>query len=453
MSMPASVPPATPNGDRATEFDWYVGIDCGGATHQVCLLDAAGQRVGERAVAHSGTALSAFRAWLHERVGPSLARVAVGLETPHGGPVALCLEAGAAVFAINPKQLERFRERLSAAGAKDDRRDAYVAASALRTDRAVFHRVHRDDARLVAVRELSRVGEELRTEAARLSNQLRAQLERYFPQVLTLVAAADEPWLWALLDEAPTPAAAARLTERRLTRLLRDYRIRRLTAAEVRTALQAPALPVVPGLVDAVSGHVVLLLPRLALVTRQSRACATALEAALEALARDAAGPPDDSGTSTGAMPNVDDGGPPAPPPGRDVGTVVRLLRSLPGVGVGVAGVMLAEASTALLAVDYLALRAHSGVAPVTKQSGKQRQVVMRYACNQALRTALFHWARVSIQHDAGAQRYYAALRARGHSYARALRSVADRWLRILAAMLLAGTPYDPTRSVTTATP
>jgi transposase len=452
MSVPASVPPATPNVDRALEFDWYVGIDCGGATHQVCVLDAAGQRVAERAVAHSGAALGAFRAWLHELAGPSLARVAVGLETPHGGPVALCLEAGAAVFALNPKQLERFRERHSAAGAKDDRRDAYVAASALRTDRAAFHRVHLGDARLVAVRELSRTGEELRAEAARLSNQLRAQLERYFPQVLTLVAAADEPWLWALLDEAPTPAAAARLTERRLARLLRDHRIRRLTAAEVRAALQAPALPVVPGLVDAVSGHVVLLLPRLELVTRQGRACAAALAAALDALARDAAGPPDDSGTSTGAVPNADDG-PAAPPPDRDVGTVVRLLRSLPGVGAGVAGVLLAEASTALRAADYHALRAHGGAAPVTKQSGKQRLVVMRYACNPALRTALFHWARVSIQHDAGAKRYYEALRARGHSYARALRSVADRWLRILAAMLQAGMPYDPTRFATTATP
>jgi len=461
--MQPSVPDArpTPNADRTGDFDWYVGIDGGGATHQVCVLDAAGQRVAECAVAHSGAALTAFGAWLRELAGPSLARVAVGLETPHGGPVALCLEAGAAVFAINPKQLERFRERLSAAGAKDDRRDAYVAASALRTDRAVFHQVRLDDARLVAVRELSRMGEELREEATRLSNQLRAQLERYFPQVLTLVPAADEPWVWGLLTEAPTPAAAARLTEKRLTRLLREHRIRRVSGAEVRAALQGPALPAVPGLVAAVSGHVTLLLPRLELVTRQSRRCAANLEAALTALsaltAADEAPQPDrgrdDAGAGAGTTPNAAGPGGPPPAAGPDLGTVVRVLRSLPGVGVGVAGVLLAEASAALLTADYHALRTHSGTAPVTKQSGKQRLVVMRYACNHALRTALFHWARVSIQHDTGARQYYATLRGRGHSHARTLRSVSDRWLRILTALLTTGTPYDPARFAAAATP
>src|SRR3954452_20421445 len=38
------------------------------------------------------------------------------------------------VHVINPKQLERLRDRVSLAGAKDDRRDARVAAGGLRTD-------------------------------------------------------------------------------------------------------------------------------------------------------------------------------------------------------------------------------------------------------------------------------------------------------------------------------
>jgi len=429
----------------AVEFDWYVGIDCGGAAHQVWVLDAQGRRVGERVVAHSGAAFAAFVAWLHELAGPSLARVAVGLETPHGGPVALCLEHGAAVFAINPKQLERFRERASAAGAKDDRRDAFAAASALRTDRAAFHRLAPEAAALVQVRELSRVSDELREEAARLSNRLRAQLERYFPQVLAVVPGADEPWLWALLTLAPTPAAAARLSERRLTRLLRDYRIRRVSAAGVRALLQAPALPVAPGTAAAVGAHVALLVPQLELVTRQHRACLARLAAALTALA----GPEDDPpAPAAPAAPNADGrAGAGAGPGGADrLGPVVRLLRSLPGVGVGVAGVLLAEAAPALLAGDYHALRTRGGAAPVTRQSGKQRLVVMRYACNRRLRAALFHWARVSIQHDTAARQYYAALRARGHSHARTLRSLADRWLRILTAMLTTRTAYDAGR-------
>jgi transposase len=430
--------PAVPNA-VAGEFDWYVGIDGGGAAHQVCVLDAAGRVAGERAVAHAGAALAAWAAWLHELAGPSLARVAVGLESRHAGPVALCLEHGAAVFAINPKQLERFRERAGAAGAKDDRRDAYAAASALRTDRGAFHRVRPDDARVIAVRELSRTADELGEDERRLANRLRAQLERYFPQMLALVPAADEPWLWTLLERVPTPAAAARVREAAVARVLKAHRIRRVGAPEVLAALRAPALVVAPGTVEAVSAHVALLVPQLQLVGEHHRRCRARLEAAVAALA--GADPPG------GPTPN-------APPPPDALGTAVRLVRSLPGVGAVVAGALVAEAAGALLAGDYHALRTQGGTAPVTKQSGKRRLVAMRYACNQRLRTALYHWARVSTQHDAAARQYYATLRRRGHSHARALRSVADRWLRILTAMLAAGTPYDRTRfAASVATP
>lgn len=422
-----------PNVDEAM-FDWYVGIDCGSTTHQVCVLDAAGRRVAERAVAHSGQDLAAFGHWLHELAGPALARVAVGLESPQAAPVALCLEQGAAVFAINPKQLARFRERGSAAGAKDDRRDAYVAASALRTDRAAFHRVAPDDARAIALRELSRTADELREDERRLANRLRAQLERYFPQMLALVPAADEPWLWTLLRTVPTPAAAARVRASAIARVLRTHRIRRLSPSEVLAALRAPAVVVAPGTVEAVSAHVALLVPQLQLVSEQHRRCLARLEAAVAALAD-----PGDS-APTGPAPNASS----APPDA--LGTAVRLACSLPGVGAVIAGAMVAEAVGALLAGDYHALRTQGGTAPVTKQSGKQRLVTMRHACNRRLRTAFYHWARISTQHDAAARRYYATLRARGHSHPRALRSVADRWLRILTAMLATGTPYDGTR-------
>jgi transposase len=91
-------------------------------------------------------------------------------------------------------------------------------------------------------------------------------------------------------------------------------------------------------------------------------------------------------------------------------------------VGRVVAATVLAEASGPLAERDYHALRTHAGIAPVTKQSGKRRSVVMRYACNGRLRYALYHWARVAATCDPASKTYYAALRQRGHSYARALR-------------------------------
>jgi hypothetical protein len=67
--------------------------------------------------------------------------VAVAIEVPHGPVVDALLDRGFAVRAINPKQLDRLRDRFSVAGAKDDRRDARVAASGLRTDSHLFRPV------------------------------------------------------------------------------------------------------------------------------------------------------------------------------------------------------------------------------------------------------------------------------------------------------------------------
>ncbi|MGY4498992.1 hypothetical protein ACVWYH_002923 [Bradyrhizobium sp. GM24.11] len=88
-------------------------------------------------------------------------------------------------------------------------------------------------------------------------------------------------------------------------------------------------------------------------------------------------------------------------------------------------------------------MRALAGAAPVTRQSGKQRFVVRRLACNRRLQSALHHWSRVAIQHDAATRRRYDALRQRGHGHARALRSVGDRLLFALCTTLERQTPYD----------
>jgi transposase len=125
----------------------------------------------------------------------------------------------------------------------------------------------------------------------------------------------------------------------------------------------------------------------------------------------------------------------------------VTILRSLPGVGRIVLATLLAEAAEPLRRRDYHALRALSGVAPVTKRSGKRCIVIMRQACHMRLRSAVYHWARVAIQHDPLSRCRYAELRKRGHSHGRALRSVADRLLAVACAMLDQQTMFDPGRA------
>lgn len=416
------------------EFEWFLGVDWGTAHHAVHLADAEGRQILEARIAHTREELERFLARLGEVTQGQLARVAVGIETPRGAVVDVLLERGAAVFAVNPKQLDRFRDRFSVAGAKDDPLDARVLGSAVRTDRARFRRVAPDEPLVIRIRELSRAQDVLVEERLALANRLRELIHRITPGWLTLVPAADEPWFWEVVAQAATVPLGRQIRRRRIERVLTAHRIRRVDADAVLAALATPPLVVAPGTVEAVVAHIALLLPRLRLVHEQHHACLRALDAALEE-----AVPPD--GPAGGAGAEAAGGGAPAP---HDV----TILRSLPGVGPIVASGLLAEAAPLLAQRDYAGLRAYLGVAPVRRRTGKQRHgtVSMRYACSTRLRNIAFYWAKSSIACDTGARRYYDALRARGHGHARALRSVADRWLRILVAMLTTHTLYDPTR-------
>lgn len=112
------------------ESAWFVGVDWGSEKHQTCILDGRGAIVEEREFSHGGTGLGALGDWVLSVAGAASA-VAVAIEVPHGPVVDTLLDRGFVVYAINPKQLDRLRDRISIAGAKDDRRDAYVLADGM----------------------------------------------------------------------------------------------------------------------------------------------------------------------------------------------------------------------------------------------------------------------------------------------------------------------------------
>jgi hypothetical protein len=116
----------------------YVGIDWASTTHYAFVMDADGRTLGHRAFAHSGDGLADLARWIRRTADAEPTRIAIGIEVPHGPVVESLMNAGFLVHALNPKQLDRFRDRFTMAGAKDDRRDALVLADALRTDRRFY---------------------------------------------------------------------------------------------------------------------------------------------------------------------------------------------------------------------------------------------------------------------------------------------------------------------------
>ena len=401
-----------------TQFRLLVGIDWATDSHQICVIDSDRRPLREFSVKATGSGLSQLVDVLNELAGGDPATAAVAIEVPRGPIVETLLKHGFPVFAINPKQLDRFRDRHCVAGAKDDRRDAFVLADSLRTDQHLFRRVEVDDPLIIQLRELSRIDDDLSSEMTRLTNRLRNLLQRYYPQILSLGSVAEHRWLWALLKIAPTPLQAKRLRPGRIEKLLLSHRVRRLQTSDVLAVLRSEPLTVAPGTCEATRMHLQLLLPRIELVHLQRKECAKRIDELLDELELSEKGEEEH----------------------RDV----EILRSLPGVGRLVAATMLSEATQALTNRDYYNLRAICGAAPVTRQSGKHAYASMRYACNGRLKNAIYYWAFTSLRADPLSKAQYAALRARGHTHGRALRGVADRLLRILVAMLTNRSLYDP---------
>lgn len=170
--------------------------------------------------------------------------------------------------------------------------------------------------------------------------------------MLELSSAAEDPWLWDLIDMAPMPSVACKLTCGRIERLLKQNHIRRLTAEEVLTALRVPALQLAPGSAEAASEHALLLLPRLRFIRQQRLNTSARIGALLDELSKTCC----EGRDSVPERPSD-----------------VKVLRSLPGVGRIVAATLLAEASQAIMERDYEALRSYAGVAPVTRQGGNNR--------------------------------------------------------------------------------
>jgi transposase len=406
---------------------WFVGIDWATEEHQVCVIAGDGEIVGERAFAHSGSGLADLCTWLTATTGAEPGVIAAAIEVPHGAVVDTLLERGFVVHAINPKQLDRFRDRFTLAGAKDDRRDAHVLADSLRTDSHCFRRLEISEPAVIELREWSRMLEDLQQDRVRMSNRVREQLRRYYPQALKLADDVAAPWFLDLWELVPSPKKAARAREASIAKLLKAHRIRKVDASTVSKTLREQPVTVAPGTVEAARAHIRSLIARLRLVNAEIKQCEQRIDALCDGLATTASGPEQEPGQIREQ---------------RDV----EILRSLPGIGRIVLATLLAEASQPLRERNYHALRTLSGVAPVTRRSGKRSVVVMRRACHLRLRSAVYHWARVAMQHDEVSKARYHALRSRGHSHGRALRSVADRLLAVACAMLRNQQTFDPAR-------
>jgi transposase len=397
--------------ERMSEGILYLGLDLGNEQHALCVVDDAGKVLLERTVKNDFTALELVVAQ-KGALAPSAVHIAV--EDKNNALVDALLGHGFSVFAINPKQVDRFRERSNVAGAKDDRRDARVLATTVRTDADSYCKIELGSAERVELCSLSVSVDNLARETRRTANRLRAQILRSFPTLLALCPGADELWYWDLLRDVVIKGED--VDDRKVAEVLKVRRKRNVKAKDVVGVLRRQRLQTAPGVQRAAYGEIGRLVEQLYLLDRQHRGVCAEHNAMLTRM----------KGTP-------------------ECCSDVDIVMSVPGFGPKTTAVFITNAAPLFQLNGGLAIvRALGGVAPVTKRSGKKSLVVMRKACDPRLREALFHASMVAVQHDERFAEQYRRLRAASHGHARALRGVADRLLGILAAMLRTRTLYRP---------
>ena len=410
-----------------TDIRFFVGIDWGSRNHQTCVVDDAGDVLGNQSFSHDGKGLAGMAEWILSLTDSTPDTIGVAIEVPHGPVVEAMMQRGFVIHSLNPKQLDRFRDRFSPAGAKDDSRDALTLADALRTDRRYFRKLDTDTSEVIQLREWTRIANELTGERTRLVNRLRQQLWRYYPQILKIESDLTKVWVLELWKLVPTPAKAGRVSQLAIEKLLKRRRVRAISASELIARLREPAVAVAPGTTEAAVAHIALIIGQLEFIAKELAKTHRRMDQLTAAVAASLESPDPDLGIEAQ----------------RDA----AILASLPGVGRIVLATLLTEACEPLRRRDYHALRCLCGVAPVTRRSGQSLIVRRRLAAHKRLQDAIYHWSGNAILKDPVCKAKYAALRARGHGHSRALRSIADRLMATACAMLVTQTDFDPRRS------
>jgi len=390
--------------------DRTAGIDLASEEHRLVVVGEDGRQLEQRRVLHTEDGIEALiRRLLDLRV----ARVAI--EQPNGLVVDRLLEAGIAVVAVHPNQLAAARDRYRAGGGKSDGFDAYVLAELARTDMHRFRLLEPDSDETKALRALTRTREDLVEQKVALANQLRAQLDCFWPGAKQIFADVDSPIALAFLERYPSPADARSLGAKRLAGFLaRNGYCGRKTPAELLARLRTAP--------EARAGEA---------EQEARRAVVLALVAALKPLVEQIKLL---TSQIAGALRTHDDG-PIFLSLFRDPKSVVTAAELLAEIGDN-RGRHPSSAS----------LEAIAGQAPVAVQSGKKKVARFRWACNKNLRDAVGVLADSSRHHNPWAADIYRRARARGHDHPHALRILGRAWLRIIWRLWHDHTTYDPNR-------
>lgn len=389
----------------------YVGMDWGDQEHGVYgVKEEASEPILEGRIKHRPGAVAGLIHRLVKEAGDP-GEVCVAVETPHGLLVDGMVAAGFRVYPVNPKQVEGYRRRYRASEAKDDEFDAKVLAELLQVDRdRLQERVVQGE----SARELKLVARDyadLVQDQTRLVNKLQATLKRYYPEVLDWFCQVQQPSTLAFLQAFPTRQSVEEADSSEIKAVLRDQRYPHVDRKlqDLQQSLSEEGWARDPAVVRSQAHRAVHLARRLFVILETKKESEQILQSLLESL---------EHGSVFESLPGAS-----------RKNLAPRLLGEF-----GDRPQEFPEAQT---------IQCRAGTAPVTIQSGNHCRVVKRQACSKPFRNLMQQFAFSSLKHSTWAREYYDRLRSKGKTHPKAVRALANKWIRIIHAMWKNKTHYD----------
>lgn len=388
----------------------FVGIDWGGSEHQLCAVNVAGEVLAKARVEHTVSGLDDVDGFIAgaAAAGP----VICAIERGEGLLVEHIQAVGVPLFCISPKISARARERYRLANTKSDAFDAFVLADTLRHEHRHWRPLSIPSDATATIAALSRDRERIVHMQRMVESRLRAVLEAYHPAPLHLFSSLDRDITLAFLRDYPTPDAARRVGPERMARFCHRHGYSGRTDPDVLVERLRPhLLNASAGTTAGKQIAALAMADQLELLNRQIRSYDTLIAQAVE-------DHPDGS-----------------------------LFLSFPGIGPIVAATLIGEMGDDRARYpSAAALLAETGLAPVTRASGRTHQVRFRYAANKRMRHAIDWWMTVAAREDDWSRSIYDNARTHRQGRYRAYRGLGSRWTRILWRAWTDHQPYDPTR-------